>query len=67
MQTVLVEVLAAVAAAIATASLVSTWRRLTRTAKSESITVTRQDTKKSVVLPKEYSPSAVKALAELVA
>lgn len=67
MQIVLVEVLAAVATAIAAASLVGTWRRLTRVTKSESITVTRQDTNKSVVLPKEYSPSAVRALSELVA
>lgn len=67
MQIIYVEAVAAFAGVVATAGLVRMWKRLTKIDNKAPLVVTRQDTHKTVTLPREYSPEAVRALTELVA
>ncbi len=67
MQTLIVEILAAVASSVAAGMAGMKWLRLKKSIDSGSITVVNKNNGKSATLPRNYSPAAVEQLLELTA
>lgn len=67
MNPVIFTVLAAVTSSVGLYGLVATWRRATASSEPAAILVIHKGTQKSAVVPREYSHSAVKKIADLAA